>query len=193
MKRLTTDHPEENFDKTLNYVFGKDGWAYIRSNGESEDPILLTEWARKQCIARGCDELPTDPEGIDESISDFAFCAPECPVFLAYTFACQAVHLRDRLKQIEDILGDNYDVDHLKELVQAENDGRLIVLPEVPEADRKLFEDNLHDVFTEWADYASAGIFDMSEGECALAKAIMKALTREEAQAALAEEGEENA
>lgn len=97
----------------------------------------------------------------------------------------QIAHLRAELKELN--------APRLHKLVQAENDGRLVVLPEVPEADRKLFADNLHDVFTEWADYASAGIFDMSEGECALAKAIMKALTREEAKAALAEKGEENA
>ncbi len=79
----------------------------------------------------------------------------------------------------------------LHEILEAENDGRLAVLPEVPEADRKLFADNLHDVFTEWANYdPSVGIFGMSEGERALADAIMKALTPDKAQAALAEEGE---
>ena len=34
-----------------------------------------------------------------------------------------------RLKQIEDILGDDYDLDRLKELVQADRDGRCVVLP----------------------------------------------------------------
>lgn len=31
----------------------------------------------------------------------------------------------DRLAQIEDILGDEYDLDRLKELVEADKDGRL--------------------------------------------------------------------
>lgn len=39
-----------------------------------------------------------------------------CPVALAYCFACQAANLRDRLKAIEDILGEEYDLDQLREV-----------------------------------------------------------------------------
>ena len=35
----------------------------------------------------------------------------------------------DTLGQIEDILGDDYDLDRLKELVEADRDGRCVVLP----------------------------------------------------------------
>lgn len=35
----------------------------------------------------------------------------------------------DRLAQIEDIHGDEYDLDRLKELVEADKDGRCVVLP----------------------------------------------------------------
>lgn len=35
----------------------------------------------------------------------------------------------DRLGSIEDILGDNYDLDRLRELAEADRDGRCIVLP----------------------------------------------------------------
>lgn len=35
----------------------------------------------------------------------------------------------DRLAAIEDILGDNYDLDRLRELVEADRDGRCVVLP----------------------------------------------------------------
>lgn len=34
-----------------------------------------------------------------------------------------------RLSQIEDILGDDYDLDRLRELVEADRDGRCVVLP----------------------------------------------------------------
>lgn len=34
-----------------------------------------------------------------------------------------------RLAKIEDILGDEYDLDHLRELVEADLDGRCVVLP----------------------------------------------------------------
>lgn len=35
----------------------------------------------------------------------------------------------NRLKKIEDILGDEYDLDHLRELAQADREGRCVVLP----------------------------------------------------------------
>lgn len=34
-----------------------------------------------------------------------------------------------RLKKIEDILGEDYDLDRLRELVEADKDGRCVVLP----------------------------------------------------------------
>ena len=34
-----------------------------------------------------------------------------------------------RLAALERVLGDGYDLDHLRDLVQAEQDGRLVVLP----------------------------------------------------------------
>ena len=36
----------------------------------------------------------------------------------------------DRLGKIEDILGDEYDLDRLRELAQADREGRCVVLPE---------------------------------------------------------------
>lgn len=35
----------------------------------------------------------------------------------------------DRLAEIEDILGDDYDLSRLRELVQADREGRCVVLP----------------------------------------------------------------
>ena len=35
----------------------------------------------------------------------------------------------NRLKKIEDILGDEYDLDELREMVQAKREGRCVVLP----------------------------------------------------------------
>lgn len=113
MERLTTDNPQGNFETMLNYVYSKDGIAYIRSDGAADD-LPLHEWAKCECIARGCGKsLGETMEEIDEAICDCALDYPECPIFLAYTFACQAVHLRDRLKRYED----------------TEQEGRLLVLP----------------------------------------------------------------
>lgn len=104
MKRLTTDKPDGNFATMLNFVFGKDGWAHIRHDGENAD-VLLTEWARKQCLSHGCDEFTAETSAeIDQEICDCMMDYPGCPVALAYCFAIQAVHMRDRLKMYEGIL-----------------------------------------------------------------------------------------
>lgn len=104
MKRLTTDTPDGNFETMLNFVYGKDGLAHIRHDGENAD-VILTEWARKQCLNRGCDVFPEESiEKIDAEICDCMMDFPDCPVALAYCFASQAVHLRSRLKKYEDIL-----------------------------------------------------------------------------------------
>jgi len=104
MNRLTTEFPKENFEIMLNYVYGKEGWAHIRHDGEKED-VPLTQWARTQCLRRGCGEFPAElPEEIDEALCGCMMDAPDCLVALAYCFACQASHLRSRLKLYEDVL-----------------------------------------------------------------------------------------
>lgn len=104
MKRLTTDTPDGNFETMLNLIFEKDGWAHIRHDGE-EGTVPLTQWAKAQCILHGCGEFFAEtPQEIDEEISDCLMMDfPDCPVALAYGFAVQACHLRDRLKMYEDI------------------------------------------------------------------------------------------
>lgn len=42
---------------------------------------------------------------------------------------CPIAKAFDRLATIEDILGDDYDLDRLRELVEADRDGRCVVLP----------------------------------------------------------------
>lgn len=124
MDRLTTDAPSGNFETMLNFVYGKDGWAHIRHDGEHED-VTLTDWANQQCLLRGCDRGPTGTsEDVDQRLCDCLEDAPICPVAMAYCFASQAVHLRSRLKMYEDIMP----LDRAQELAQAEKDGRLVVL-----------------------------------------------------------------
>lgn len=125
MKRLTTDSPDGNFETMMNFVYGKDGWAYIRHDGEHSD-VLLTDWAKRQCLLRGCDEvLAETPEEIDQRLCDCMMDDPICPIAMAYCFASQAVHLRSRLKMHEDTMP----LERAQELDQAETDGRLVVLP----------------------------------------------------------------
>ena len=42
---------------------------------------------------------------------------------------CPIANAFDRLAAIEDILGDDYDMDRLRELVQSDRDGRCVVIP----------------------------------------------------------------
>ena len=42
---------------------------------------------------------------------------------------CPYLQIVDHLVTIEDILGDDYDLDELKEMVQAKREGRCVVLP----------------------------------------------------------------
>ena len=49
------------------------------------------------------------------------------------SFECESVgDIVRRLAAIEDILGDEYDLDELKEVVQAKREGRCVVLPFKP-------------------------------------------------------------
>ena len=115
MDKLVTDNPQGNFSFILNYVFSRDGQAYIRTD-EDGNGVLLTEWMKAQCIAHGCTELEdVNVEDIDEIISDCAFDFDSCPLFVLYTCACQAVHLRDRLRLYEDTDVFPADIEQLKE------------------------------------------------------------------------------
>lgn len=102
MRRLTTDNPQGNFETVLNYVYSQKGQAYIRAD-ENGQGILLTDWIKQRCIEYGCDFMrEADSQEVDELICDCAFDNYDCPLFVLYTCSCQAVHLRDRLRQYED-------------------------------------------------------------------------------------------
>ena len=162
MKRLTTDKPDGNFETILNFVYGKDGWAHIRYDGENED-VPLYEWARKQCLSRWCDEFPAEtPEEIDQEICDCMMDCPDCPVALAYCFASQAVNLRDRLKMYEEILfSENgtelISLDRLREIV-SRKDNPPLTLEELREMTKSGVAVWCHD-----ADGIAQGLLCMQE------------------------------
>ncbi len=90
------------------------------------------------------------------------------------------INVAMRLAEIEDILGEEYDLNRLYDLVTADKDGRCVVLPSVDEQARKSMTDGLQDVFNEWAyEDAAVGLFGMSEGEKELANALIAALKGE--------------
>lgn len=70
-------------------------------------------------LTKACND-PWDYCGLD------AHCTRHC----TQPTPCKIPALVHRLAKIENILGDNYDLDRLRELVEADNDGRCVVLPD---------------------------------------------------------------
>ena len=103
----------------------------------------------------------------------------------------------NRLKKIEDILGDEYDLDELREMVQAKRKGRCIVLPckkgdtvwrIVHDAAPHITKDRCTDIKYENRDIWVHLIGDRVMGGWNFGKLLF--LTRAEAQAALRREQE---
>ena len=108
---------------------------------------------------------------------------------------CPIAKAFDRLTAIEDILGDEYDLDKLMELVQAKRKGRCIVLPckkgdtvwrIVHDAAPHITKDRCTDIKYENRDIWVHLIGDGVMGGWNFGKLLF--LTREEAQAALRRE-----
>lgn len=69
------------------------------------------------------------PSGVSilKHSSCFAYTGIRCGRSLTASQKIQAAI--ERLAEIEDIIGDDYDLDRLRELVEADRDGRCVVLP----------------------------------------------------------------
>lgn len=101
MKRLTTDHPDGNFETIMNLVYGKDGWQYIR-HGEKDMPT--TDFCLGLCKEYRCDDIPPDLIDTEEKKDNLLCgCLDEmCPVATVYAALSGFGHVRDRLKMYED-------------------------------------------------------------------------------------------
>ena len=88
----------------------------------------------------------------------------------------------NRLKKIEDILGDEYDLDELREMVQAKRKGRCVVLPEGGCEDKD-GENALKSAM-------NTCFYHNNPVTRFIADAVAEKLTRQEAQAALRREQE---
>ena len=112
--------------------------------------------------------------------------------------------LVERLATIEDILGDNYDLDHLRELVEADREGRLDVRPPCKVDDavyvlvstltdtKEIWEGKITGFFRGKCRLYVAISYKFSNGHCHTAREFADELgksvflSREEAEAALA-------
>lgn len=123
MKRITTDNPQTSTEAMLNMARAENGEVML---GFGDEVITLTEYIAKCAKEYGCDVT-------QESVMDGDNCVEcDCPVAILNILGIQAAENNARLKNIEKILGNDYDLDRLKELVQADREGRCVVLPVKP-------------------------------------------------------------
>ena len=65
----------------------------------------------------------------DGNFCDISRCADVCEGMICEDEECSQKQTWERLKLIEDILGNDYDLDRLRELVQADREGRCFITP----------------------------------------------------------------
>ena len=124
MKRLTTDDTESIL-QGLNLFFVKDGEIWIRGSGPEPDypDCTLTDWINRAATAQGIELDADDPEHLGDVMYDclqYGTDATEGILALLHTAAVQAAEMRERLKMLEDVLGDDYRPDHMWELVESD-------------------------------------------------------------------------
>ena len=158
MKRLTTNCPDDNLDAALNLFYIKDFETWVRGGGDGPDypDIRLYDFIRKAAKILLPDlDFPMDDDGVDYAMGEFLLDGPDEPtglLALLYTAAWSYAELRGRLMQYEDtgltpercaefaradaegryiVMRDaeQEGVARLRELSEADKDGRLVVLP----------------------------------------------------------------
>ena len=133
MKRLTTDD-SKSILCGLNLFFAKDGEVWIRGGGPEPDypDCTLTDWINRAAAVQGIELGADDAESLGDVMYDwlqYGVDATEGVLALLHAAAVQAAEMRGRLEMIEEILSNDYDLDRLRELVEADRDGRCEVLP----------------------------------------------------------------
>lgn len=131
LMRMTSDDPER-ITRHLNIFFAENGNGYIRSGGADNQDIELMAWIREAAKNIGAELCSEDDECLCDELYEnlmYGIEIPEGVLAYLYLAVLQAIEMRGRLKKIEDILGEEYDLDRLRELVQADKEGRCVVLP----------------------------------------------------------------
>lgn len=131
LMRMTSDDPEY-IASHLNIFFTQDGEGYVRSGGEDNQDIEVMDWIREAAENIDAEIWSKDDDGLCDELYDnlqYGVEYREGVIAYLYLAVLQAIEMRGRLKDIEDILGDEYDLDRLRELVQADREGQCVVLP----------------------------------------------------------------
>ena len=132
MKRLTTDDAN-SICFGLNLFFVKDREVWIRGGGPEPDyqDCTLTDWINRAAAAQGIELGADDAESLGDIMYDclqFGVDATEGILALLH-----AAEMRGRLAPIEDILGDDYNLDRLRELTEAVRTKRMFAFPILPD------------------------------------------------------------
>lgn len=149
MERLTKKNPETNLERLLNFAIAEDKQVVL-DYGFEKKPMV-------QVVAEKAKSMNCDVT--EQAVMYEGQCMQcDCAVALMNMLGIQAAELHARLSLIEDILGDDYDldrlatimnqrmsmredvaerwkltsdipIDRLRELAQADREGRCVVLP----------------------------------------------------------------
>lgn len=128
MKRLTTDN-ENSILFPLNLFYAKNKEVWVRCAGEYPDfqDMSLVQWIKSTSQKHGLNFTADDPENLGDEMYDAlqdGNDTVEGIVALMHAAAVQATEMRARLEKIEDILGEEYDLEQLRQLVQTTQTGR---------------------------------------------------------------------
>ena len=120
MERLTKKNPETNLERLLNFAIAEDKQVVL-DYGFEKKPLV-------QVVAEKAKSM--DCDATEQAVMYEGQCMEcDCAVALMNMLGIQAAELHARLSLIEDILGNVYDLDRLRELAQADRDGRCVVVP----------------------------------------------------------------
>lgn len=136
LMRMTSDDPEY-IASHLNIFFTQDGEGYVRSGGEDNQDIEVMDWIREAAENIDAEIWSKDDDGLCDELYDnlqYGVEYREGVIAYLYLAVLQALEMRGRLKDVEDILGDEYDLDRLRELVQADREEKCVIL-ELKEGD----------------------------------------------------------
>ena len=114
MKRLTTNNPSDNLSQLLNFAYAEGEHVKLAYAGMRHGADLC-EYISGEAGDAG---LPCAPSPDDVMEGSCIEC--DCVFGVLNNVAIQAAELRARLMRIEDILGEDYDLEHLREFVKAE-------------------------------------------------------------------------
>ena len=161
MKRLTTDTPKDNLEAALNLFYIKDHETWVRGGGPGPEyaDVSLFSFIRDVVKTHIPDvELPEDDDDLSNMMPEWlmdGIDSAEGIVALLYTAAWAYAELRHKLMRYEDtgltpeeirnaldvndiIPEINVTVDHIRDLLKAEQDGRLLELPFVAMVEQSL-------------------------------------------------------